>query len=92
MMAASLNLRRIENGGEPFESLSQSLSWRVVASLDAESSSSEEEALSDVDESNIQNKKVIVLGAGIAGISAALFLKVGGHVWGDDVGNGDIEA
>lgn len=44
--------------------------------LDVDSSSSEEEALSDVDDSNIDNKKVIILGAGVAGISAALFLKV----------------
>jgi len=43
---------------------------------EAGSSSSEEEALSDVDESNISNKKVIVVGAGVAGIAAALFLKV----------------
>ena len=42
---------------------------------DEESASSEEEALSDVDDSNIPNKKVIILGAGVAGISAALFLK-----------------
>ena len=44
--------------------------------LGVDSSSSEEDALSDVDESNIPNKKVIILGAGVAGISAALFLKV----------------
>ena len=44
--------------------------------LEVDSSSSEDEELSDVDESNISNKRVIILGAGVAGISAALFLKV----------------